>query len=98
MGDAYSFQLGVMLSSDGSSEKEKQNTYFNSFAFLVILHVFFCGLLIFFFKINFFEKYFHEYHQSVKQFGPRSGPTLCRAWSGSKLFAKFISRRHLVKS
>ena len=28
-----------------------------------------------FFKINFFEKFFHEYHQSVKQFGSRSGPT-----------------------
>ena len=26
-----------------------------------------------FFKINFFEKFFKEYHQSVKQFGSRSG-------------------------
>ena len=25
-----------------------------------------------------------------KQFGPRSGPTLCRAWSGSKLFDTLI--------
>ena len=33
-----------------------------------------------------------QYHQGVKQFGSRSGPTLCRAWSGSKLFAKDISR------
>ena len=29
------------------------------------------------------------YHQSVKQFGSRSGPTFYRAWSGSKLFEKF---------
>ena len=35
----------------------------------------FCMLisrLLFFFKINSFEKYFQEYHQSVKQFGSRS--------------------------
>ena len=31
---------------------------------------------------------------SVQQFGSRSGPTFCRAWSGSKLFAKVISRWH----
>ena len=31
---------------------------------------------------------------SNRQFGSRSGPTLCRAWSGSKLFANVISRRH----
>ena len=30
---------------------------------------------------------------SVKHFRPRSGPTFCRSWSGSKLFAKVISRR-----
>ena len=35
---------------------------------------------------------FFQYHQGVKQFGPRSGPTLCRAWSGSKLLVKVISR------
>ena len=38
----------------------------------------FCRLLIFF-KINFFEKFFHEYHLNVKQIGSRSGPTFCRA-------------------
>ena len=53
----------------------------------------FCRLLIFF-KIDFFKKFFQEYHQSVKQFGSRSGPTFCPAWSGSKLFVKVISRRH----
>ena len=47
----------------------------------------------FFLKINFFEKFFQEYHQGVKQFVFRSGPTFCRAWSGSKGFAKVISRR-----
>ena len=44
-----------------------------------------------------FQKFFQEYHASVKQFGSRSGSTLCRAWSGSKLFAKAISRRHFLK-
>ena len=34
----------------------------------------FCRLLIFF-KIKFFENFFQEYHQSIKQFGSRSGPT-----------------------
>ena len=29
------------------------------------------------FKINFFEKFFQEYYQSVKQLGSRSGPTFC---------------------
>ena len=38
----------------------------------------FCCLLIFF-KINFVENFFQEYHQSVKQFGSRSGLTFCRA-------------------
>ena len=31
-------------------------------------------------------------HPGVKKFGSRSGPTFCRSWSGSKLFAKVISR------
>ena len=35
---------------------------------------------------------FFQYHQGVKQFGSRSGPTFRRAWSGSKLFLKVISR------
>ena len=44
----------------------------------------FCRLLCFcfvfvFFKINFFEKLFKEYHQSVKQSGSRSDPTFCLA-------------------
>ena len=34
----------------------------------------------FFFKINFFEKSFHEYHKTVKQFGSRSCPTFWRVW------------------
>ena len=35
-----------------------------------------------------------------KQFGPRSGPTKCRAWSGSKLFdiLKCIPERFFPKS
>ena len=38
----------------------------------------FCHLLIFF-KINFFEKFFQEYHQSVRQYGSRSDRTKYRA-------------------
>ena len=38
----------------------------------------FCCRLLIFFKINFFEKFFQEYHLSVKQIGSRSGPTFCR--------------------
>ena len=30
-----------------------------------------------FFKINFFNKFFQEHHQSVLQFGSRSGWTFC---------------------
>ena len=48
----------------------------------------------FFFKLIFQKKFFQEYYQNVKQFGPWSGPTNRRAWSGSKLFAKVNSRRH----
>ena len=49
------------------------------FACWVILHVFLSS-----------ADFFQKYHQSVKQFGSRSGPTLCWAWSGSKLFANDI--------
>ena len=41
-------------------------------SYWVILHAF-CRLLIV------FRKLFQEYHQRVKQFGPRSGRTSCRA-------------------
>ena len=55
---------------------------------------FFFFFFCFFFKLTFFfKKIVQEYHQSVKQFGSRSGSMFCWAWSGSKLFAKVISRR-----
>ena len=44
-----------------------------------------------FFKINIFKNVFQLYHQTVKQFGSRPGPTLCRSWSGPKLFARIVS-------
>ena len=63
----------------------------------------FCFFVVYglFFKLTFSKKKkkkkkkktFQEYHQGVKQFGFRSGPTFCRSWSWSKLFAKVISRR-----
>ena len=46
----------------------------------VILHAFF--------KISFFEKIFQEYHQSIKQFGSRSGPTFCRPDLGPNCLQK----------
>ena len=45
---------------------------------------------VFFFK----NKCSHEYHKSVKQLGSSSCSAFCWAWSGFKLFAKAISRRH----
>ena len=53
----------------------------------------------FFSKSTFPKEIFQECNQSVKQFWFRSGRMLCRAWSGSKLFTKVISRQHqLAKS
>ena len=42
--------------------------------------------------LTFFKNVFQVHYQSVKQFGSRSGPKFCQSWSGSKLFAKVISR------
>ena len=52
----------------------------------------FCWRLLTFFKINFFNNFFQEYYQHAKLFWSRWGPTFCHSWSGSKLFAKVISR------
>ena len=54
----------------------------------------FCHLLVFF-KINLFQKFFQEYHQTVEQFGSRSGSSSVRPVMGPKLIAKVFSRRHL---
>ena len=61
------------------------------FAERVILHAFLSSADVLF-KTNFFERKNQEYHQSVKQFGSRSSPILCRASSESNLFTKIISR------
>ena len=56
-------------------------------------------LSAFFFKISFFQKILSATQslcQSVKRFGSRSGRILCRSRSGSKLFAKVISRQQWV--
>ena len=62
------------------------------FACWVILHAF-LSTVVFFLKVTFSKKNLQEYHQSVKQFGSRSGQTFCPAWSGSLLFAMVISRQ-----
>ena len=52
--------------------------------------IFHSSIFLYFFS----KKIFQEHHQSVKQFESRPGPTFCKAWSGTKLIAKVISRRH----
>ena len=66
----------------------------NSFVCWVIFHVFCC--LLIFLKINFFKNFFQEYHQSIKQFGSRSGLTFCQAWPGSKTVCKCYQQTALV--
>ena len=78
-------EMGIHHSSK-KCELLRLNMAINS-ACWVIFHAF-SWSANFFFKINYFKKFFQEYHQSVKQFGSRSGPTFCLAWSGSKLFTK----------
>ena len=56
----------------------------------VIFHVLFCCLLLFFFKINFFQNFFQECHLSVKQIRSTSGLAFYRAWS---LFFVFVALR-----
>ena len=63
---------------------------FNSF---LLVATFKFAFFLFYFKINFFEKLFQEYDQSVTKYGSGSGSTFCWALSGSKLIAKAISRR-----
>ena len=60
----------------------------------------FCRLLIFF-KINIFEKFFQEFHLSVKQIGSRSGSTFCQPDLGPNCLHKLSAddtRRQKVKS
>ena len=58
-----------------------ESQFFAHWVIFILLLLFWCQLI--FFEINFFEKFFreyhHEYHQIVKQFGSRSGPTICWA-------------------
>ena len=55
----------------------------------------FCCLLLTFFQIDSYKKKSIRNTISVKWFGSRSGPMLSQSWSGSKPFAKVISRRQL---
>ena len=43
-----------------------------------------CRLLIYFFRIYRFQKLLHEHVQTVKHFGPRSGPRFARSDLGPK--------------
>ena len=72
-----------------------------------ILHVYWEILHAFlmsadFFKINFFEKFFQEYHQNVKQIGSRSGPmfvgpdlvqTVCKSYQQTTLVGIELNSR-----
>ena len=68
--------------------------YLALYIMLCMLGNFACFFVVcgFSFKIIFFQKIFQVYYQNVKQFGFRSGPTKCWNRSGSKLFAKVLSR------
>ena len=46
---------------------------------LITANVAFLSPTDIFFKINVFKEFFQEYTISVKQFGPRLGPTICPA-------------------
>ena len=65
-----------------------EKVYFNQLLDFTILFFIIPSLFI----IVSLDTEFFQYHQGVKQFGSRSGPMFCRAWSGSKLFAKVFSR------
>ena len=60
--------------------------------FNALLTTFYCSKIsiYLFFKII-FKKILHEYNQIVNHFWPKSGPTFCRAWVGSKLFTNVMS-------
>ena len=66
------------------TEETIQLEHISPWAFTLCMLDLSCRLLIFFFKINFFEKFFQENHQGVKQFG-------------SKLSADDISRQRVKK-
>ena len=57
------------------------------FTYWVIFHAFLLASAVFFSINFFFIKICQEYHQSVKQFWSRSGPTLYCPWSGSELLS-----------
>ena len=85
----------------------QEPSYFNSLppgkTFLL-----FCRLLVFFFKIKFFEKISQEYHQSIEQFGSRSGLTLrwgliciqsvCKSYQQTTLGDKELNTRANLSS
>ena len=68
--------LLVFLSVAGCRASENLDDFQCSSACRVIFLDFFVSRL---FKNQFFEKFFKEYHQGVKQFGSRSGPKFCLA-------------------
>ena len=66
------------LSTIQACSKVIKSSEYIGFLFNSLLAGKFCnhfGRLLIFFTINSFEKFFQEYHQSVKQIGPRTGQT-----------------------
>ena len=85
------------LAFSSESAKEEQDASDSlkeriNFAYWVILHVFLLSSADFFQNQLFRKK--NSGIPSEYQFGSRSGQRFCPVWSGSKLFAKVISRRH----
>ena len=75
----FSNTISVNLNPDQAQHFVGPNLGPNSLERLSADNTNFASFADFFFKNNFFEKFFQEYHQSVKQFGSRSGPTFCGA-------------------
>ena len=82
VGDSMVGKTTTVAAFTEADHKEYSPTIFENYAGKIFFNSlppgiflrFDCRLLIFFFKINLFKKFFQESHQSVKEFGSRSGP------------------------
>ena len=80
-------KMKVVLTSHQLTKKRKRCGYYWSTITLVLQRA-----LIF---LNIYLQVFSA-DNFRKQFGPRSGPTKCRAWSGSKLFDTLMVLEKLI--
>ena len=69
--------LGIFTGTLSYFQIQRKITYGHKRTVALCMHAFLQSAD--FFKIIFFENFFQEYHQSVKQLGSRSGAAKCRA-------------------